>query len=185
MDGFTESSIKLFLYYKSLGEKAMNQVDDDMLFYEPTSGINSIAIIVRHLHGNMKSRWTDFLTTDGEKSWRKRDEEFEGFVTDRDTLMQMWEEGWACLFDALQGLTPDDLGKDITIRNQVQSVFEAIQRQIAHYAYHVGQIVYLSKIRKGDDWQSLSIPKNNSEVYNADKFSKEREKGHFTDEFLK
>ncbi len=185
MEGFIESSIKLFLYYKSLGEKAMNQVDDDMLFYEPTSGINSIAIIVRHLHGNMKSRWTDFLTTDGEKPWRKRDEEFEGFVTDMDTLMKMWEEGWSCLFEALQELTPEDLDKDITIRNQVQSVMDAIQRQIAHYAYHVGQIVYISKIKKGDDWQSLSIPKNHSEAYNVDKFSKEREKGHFTDEFLK
>ena len=185
MDIFLDSSKKLFLYYKSLGEKAMNQINDDMLFFEPTSGINSIAIIVRHLQGNMKSRWTDFLTSDGEKPWRNRDEEFEEFVTDRTKLMLLWEEGWKCLFDALDNLSPEDLNKEITIRNQAQSVMDAIQRQIAHYAYHVGQIVYISKIHKGDDWQSLSIPKNNSETYNAEKFSKENEKGHFTDEFLK
>ena len=185
MDIFLDSSKKLFLYYKSLGEKAMNQINDDMLFFEPTSGINSIAIIVRHLQGNMKSRWTDFLTSDGEKPWRNRDEEFEEFVTDRTKLMLLWEEGWQCLFDALDNLSPEDLNKEITIRNQAQCVMDAIQRQIAHYAYHVGQIVYISKIHKGDDWQSLSIPKNNSETYNAEKFSKENEKGHFTDEFLK
>ncbi|MBK8819240.1 MAG: DUF1572 family protein [Saprospiraceae bacterium] len=185
MDSFIDSSKKLFLYYKSLGEKAMNQINDDMLFFEPTPGINSIAIIVRHLQGNMKSRWTDFLTSDGEKPWRNRDEEFEEFVTDRTKLMLLWEEGWQCLFDALDNLSPEDLNKEITIRNQAQSVMDAVQRQIAHYAYHVGQIVYISKINKGDDWQSLSIPKNNSETYNAVKFSKDKEKGHFTDEFLK
>ena len=162
-----------------------DRINDDMLFFEPTQGINSIAIIVRHLQGNMKSRWTDFLTSDGEKPWRNRDEEFEEFVTDRTKLMLLWEEGWKCLFDALDNLSPEDLNKEITIRNQAQSVMDAIQRQIAHYAYHVGQIVYISKIHKGDDWQSLSIPKNNSETYNAEKFSKENEKGHFTDEFLK
>lgn len=185
MDSFIDSSKKLFLYYKSLGEKAIHQVDDDMLFFEPTPGINSIAIIVRHLQGNMKSRWTDFLTSDGEKPWRNRDEEFEEFVTDRTKLMLLWEEGWKCLFDALDNLTPEDLNKEITIRNQTQSAMDAIQRQIAHYAYHVGQIVYISKMNKGDDWQSLSIPKDNSVRYNAEKFSKEKGSGHFTDEFLK
>jgi hypothetical protein len=167
-----------------LGEKTFAQVEDEKLFHKMNEESNSIAIIVQHLWGNMLSRWTDFMTTDGEKEWRKRDEEFEEIVNNKQELMKRWEEGWKCLFDALNSLEDGDLEKIIYIRNQGHSVMEAVNRQLAHYCYHVGQIVFIGKMLAGSEWKSLSIPKNQSKNYNAKKFSEEKSRKHFTDEFL-
>lgn len=161
----------------------MSQLAEDQLFWQANEQSNSIAIIVKHLWGNMLSRWTDFLSSDGEKTWRKRDEEFELDSSSADLLEDRWEEGWSCLFYALDSLSDADLEKTIYIRNQGHEVREAINRQLAHYAYHVGQIVFLGKILSSD-WKSLSIPKGQSEAFNAEKFSKEKSIRHYTDEFI-
>lgn len=168
-----------------LGEKAMQQVDDAALVWQYNAESNSIAIIVQHLWGNMRSRWTDFLASDGEKPWREREAEFESVISSRTELMEKWNEGWACLFAALHALQPEDLEKTVYIRNMGHSVVEAINRQLAHYAYHVGQIVYIARMMSGSGWQSLSIPKGGSEAYNSEKFAQPRHKEHFTDEFTK
>ena len=181
---YLESIKKQFAYYKLLGDKTFVQLTDEKLFWQYNKESNSIAIIVKHLSGNMLSRWTDFLTTDGEKAWRKRDAEFENDISTRQELLATWEAGWQCLFTALQSLTPEDLQKEIYIRNQGHSVTEAINRQLAHYPHHVGQIVFLGKMLCNNSWSSLSIPKGNSASYNADKFAKPRQKAHFTDEYL-
>ena len=172
----------LFLYYKSLGEKAMDQVSDEALFHTPDDKSNSISVIVKHLHGNMLSRWTDFLTTDGEKEWRQRDGEFEETLTTRAQVMHLWEEGWKCLFDALRSLTDEDLKKVVYIRNMGQPAEEAILRQLAHYAYHVGQIVYLARMLNEGNWTSLTIPKNQSKKFNQERFEKERRLKDFTED---
>ncbi len=177
------SLTKLFAYYKSLGEKAFAQVDDTALFAEDEARSNSIATIVNHLHGNMLSRWTDFLTTDGEKEWRHRDLEFENDLRTRADLMRRWEEGWSCVFDALGQLAEADLSRTVYIRQQAHTVPDAIHRQLAHYAYHVGQIVYLGKLHAGAAWTSLSIPRGGSDTYNAKKADAPDKGGHFTDEF--
>lgn len=182
---FIDTSIKLFEFYKSLGEKAISQVDDEKLFLQFNDDSNSIAIIVNHLWGNMLSRWTDFLTSDGEKEWRNRDSEFENVIKDKISLIEKWNTGWACLFEALQSLKAEQLNQTIYIRNQGQSVMDAIMRQISHYAYHVGQIVFIAKMYAKEDWQTLSIAKGNSRNYNAEKFSKEKSEQSFTDEFTK
>lgn len=179
-----EGIIKQFQYYKSLGDKTIEQLEEAALFYQFNEDSNSIAIIIKHLHGNMVSRWTEFLTSDGEKEWRNRDGEFEIGVDTRDELMAMWESGWQCLFKALNGLTEADLQKIVYIRNQGHTVEEAIHRQLAHYPYHVGQLVYIGKMLCRKEWQSLSIPKNNSKGFNAQMFSEEKKRGHFTDNFL-
>lgn len=160
-----------FAYYKQLGDRTFDQLTDGELLKEPVSGTNSIAIIVKHLWGNMLSRWTDFLSSDGEKSWRNRDAEFENDISGRDELISKWEEGWRCLFEAITPLKEEDLHSIVHIRNEEHTVEEALLRQLAHYAYHVGQIVQLGKWIKGDDWQSLSIPKGGSDAYNKMKFS--------------
>jgi len=178
---FLESAIKLFRYYKKLGEGAIAQLNDEQVLRQPNEASNSIALIVHHLSGNMLSRWTDFLTSDGEKSWRNREAEFEESYTDKAAMMAAWDKGWSCLFAALEPLKPEDLEKIIYIRNEGQSVMEAIQRQLAHYSMHVGQIIYQAKVLKGNDFQSLSIPKGGSQAYNANKFSQEKERRHFTD----
>ncbi|MFN3757560.1 MAG: DUF1572 family protein, partial [Flavobacterium sp.] len=170
---YLESVKKQFLYYKMLGEKAIDQLEPDQLFISDKEDTNSIAVIVNHLVGNMLSRWSDFLITDGEKEWRNRDAEFEEVFKDKAELVAHWEKGWKCLFDALNSLQPEQLDEIIFIRNEGHSVLEAINRQLAHYPYHVGQIVFYSKMLKKTEWQSLSIPKNKSENYNADKFSRE------------
>jgi hypothetical protein len=164
--------IKQFEYYKMLGEKTFLQLTDEKLFWQYNDQSNSIAMIVNHLSGNMLSRWTDFLTTDGEKSWRNRDREFESYLTTRTEVLQTWDAGWNCLFEALDALTEEDLEKEILIRNQKHSVLEAISRQLAHYPYHIGQIVFLGKMICDENWTSLSIPKGNSVLYNKEKFSK-------------
>ena len=158
-------SISLFRYYKNLGERAMAQVADDQLLDAPDEESNSIAIIVKHLSGNMLSRWTDFLTTDGEKPTRHRDSEFENPPQDRQKLMRVWEEGWKRLLNTLESLDDSYLGRQILIRGEAHSVMQAINRQLCHYAYHVGQIVLLAKERRRDEWTSLSIPRGKSEEF--------------------
>lgn len=182
---YLESVRKQFRYYKMLGDKTFAQLTDEELFWQYNPESNSIAIMVKHLWGNMLSRWTEFLTSDGEKEWRDREAEFEGDIKDRAELLQKWEAGWECLFSALEPLTEADLETAIYIRNMGHSVTEAINRQLAHYAYHIGQIVYLGRMIKGKDWKSLSIPKGKSKAYNQQKFSQPKHKEHFTDEFLK
>lgn len=176
---FLQSNIRLFHYYKGLGEKAMAQVSDESLFHQYNEDSNSIAIIVQHMWGNMLSRWTNFLTEDGEKDWRNRDAEFQKGISSREELMLKWEEGWECLFNALDPLTEEDLNRTVYIRNEGHSVMDAISRQIAHYAYHVGQIVFVAKMA-ANGWQSLSIPRNASATYNAEKFAREKGDRHFT-----
>jgi len=176
--------LKQFEYYKMLGEKTFSQLSDEMLIRQFNTESNSIAVIVKHLWGNMLSRWTDFLTTDGEKKWRNRDAEFEADITNKDELIKKWNEGWNCLFAALNDLKPEDMNKTIYIRNQGHTVSEAIYRQLAHYSYHIGQIVYIGKMYS-NEWKSLSIPKNSSKAFNDAKFAADKRKEHFTDEFLK
>ena len=179
------SSVKnQFEYYKLLGEKTFDQVTDEQLFWKFNEESNSIATIVKHLSGNMLSRWTDFFTSDGEKEWRKRDEEFENDIQSREEMLKVWNEGWNCLFNVIDHLTTDDLEKIIYIRNQGHSVVEAINRQLAHYPYHVGQIVFIGKMVMDEKWKSLSIPKGNSKAFNKEKFDKPKERRHFTDEYL-
>ena len=160
------SVIKRFREYKALGDKTFAQLNEEQMQVQPNAPSNSIAIIVQHMHGNMLSRWTNFLTEDGEKSWRRREEEFEVQGLSKERLLALWEEGWKVLFDALESLTEDDLLKTITIRTQPLLVIDAINRQLAHYSYHVGQIVYVGRWIKDGEWQSLSIPKGGSKVYN-------------------
>jgi len=173
-------AIDLYQYYKSLGEKSLAQTSDDAFNWIPDEKSNSINVIIRHLHGNMMSRWTDFLTTDGEKEWRQRDGEFEEHDMTRDQLMQLWEEGWSCTLNALKSLTADDMEKTIYIRNMGQSVEDAIMRQLAHYSYHVGQIVYLARLTNQGDWKSLTIPRGNSDEYNKAKTEPGKRIEHFT-----
>jgi uncharacterized damage-inducible protein DinB len=181
---YLESVIKQCEYYKMLGDKTFAQISDEKLFWQYNENSNSIATIIKHLWGNMLSRWTDFLTTDGEKEWRKRDEEFENDIATKQELLDKWNEGWKVFLDTLKSLKDDDLEKTIYIRNQGHTVMEAINRQLAHYPYHIGQIVFIGKMG-AENWTSLSIPKGNSKQFNADKFSKPKQKAHFTDEFLK
>jgi len=178
---FLESAIKLFKYYKGLGEKAIAQLNDADVLKKPNEASNSIALIVHHISGNMLSRFTDFLTTDGEKSWRNREAEFDEAYPDKETMMIAWEKGWSCLFSALENLKLEDLSRIIYIRNEGQTVLEAIQRQLAHYPHHVGQILYQAKILKGNEFKSLSIPKGGSTDFNKDKFNQEKTRKHFTD----
>jgi hypothetical protein len=181
MQSYLISVKKLFSYYKKLGEDAMEQVAADKLFFLPNEDSNSVAVIVQHLAGNMLSRWTDFLSADGEKDWRNRDAEFELHIANKPDLIQYWNKGWQCLFDALNTLEDEDLEKIIYIRNEGHTVTEAINRQLAHYAYHVGQIIYLAKMLSNNEWKSLSIPKNKSSDYNQNKFLKEKRDSFFTD----
>lgn len=180
---YLESITKQFEYYKMLGEKTFAQVPDEKLFWQFNEDSNSIATIVKHLSGNMLSRWTDFLTTDGEKEWRNRDDEFENDIATKDELLKKWNDGWKVFLDTLKSLKEEDLEKIIYIRNQGHTVMEAINRQLAHYPYHIGQIVFTGKMY-AEKWASLSIPKGNSKGFNDDKFSKPKHKAHFTDEFL-
>lgn len=185
MKGYLKSAERQFLYYKSLADKSIERLTDEQLFWMPNLDSNSVVMIVKHMWGNMLSRWTNFLTEDGEKEWRQRDAEFENNINGRTELLQKWEEGWKCVFDALSSITDDDLDRIIYIRNEGHTVMEAVNRQIAHYSYHVGQIVYIAKICKGESWESLSIPRNKSNDYNNQKFSQEKQNRHFTDEWLK
>jgi hypothetical protein len=180
---YLQSVLKQFEYYKLVSEKTFAQMPDDKLFWQYNEDSNSVATIVKHLWGNMVSRWTDFLTADGEKDWRNRDAEFENDISTRQEMLEKWDTGWKVFLDAVKSLNEDDLEKIVYIRNQGHTVMEAINRQLAHYSYHVGQIVFIGKMC-ADKWNSLSIPKGASSQYNADKFSKPARHQHFTDEFL-
>ncbi len=182
MEGYLIDVRKIFEYYKSLGEKSINQLEDSDLFWQYNEASNSIAIIVNHLNGNMLSRWTDFLTSDGEKEWRQRDQEFEDRIKTKDELWQKWEEGWQCLFTALDTINDDNFTNIVTIRQQEHSISEALNRQLAHYVYHVGQITYIARMIKDSNWQSLSIPKNQSQAFNEKKYAKGKHSGHFSDD---
>lgn len=183
--GFLESARKQFEYYKLLGEQTMQQVPDEMLFWQYNPESNSIATIVKHLHGNMLSRWTDFLTTDGEKEWREREAEFDNDLRTRAAVLAKWEAGWHCLLTALADLQETDLEREIFIRHMGCTALEAINRQLAHYPYHIGQIVFIGKMANDAQWRSLSIPRGTSAAYNAGKFAQPRRTEHFTDEVLK
>jgi hypothetical protein len=179
---YLESVKKQFLYYKMLGEKAMEQLEAEQLFVAVNDDTNSIAVIVKHLSGNMLSRWTDFLTTDGEKETRNRDGEFENDLQTKEKVLEAWNKGWNCFLETLENLQPKQLSEIIYIRNEGHTVIEAINRQLAHYPYHIGQIVFYSKQLKNSEWDSLSIPKNKSNSYNADKFAQEKSIKNFTEE---
>jgi len=164
---YLKDSLDVFRYYKKLAERAMAQCPDDALFQSLDAESNSIAIIVKHMARNMRSRWTDFLTTDGEKPDRNRDTEFEDAPKTRPALMELWERGWKQVFDALEPLGDEDLVRTIPIRTEPHSVMQAINRQVAHYSYHVGQIVYVAKHFAGNKWQTLTVPKKKSAEFNA------------------
>jgi len=163
---YLEDSLEIFRHSKKLAERAMAQVSDEQLFATLDEEANSIAVIVKHMAGNMRSRWTDFLTSDGEKPTRNRDSEFVDPAPTRAALLADWEDGWARVFSALEPLSDDDLDRTITIRGEAHSVMQAINRQVAHYSHHIGQIVLLAKHFAGERWESLSIPRNRSADFN-------------------
>lgn len=163
---FLTSAVKRLLYYKELGDNTFAILETKDFHFSPNEESNSIAIIIQHMAGNMLSRWTDFLTTDGEKEWRQRDSEFEIKESSKEQLVELWENGWACCLNAIRNLAEEDLLKTIHIRGEGLTVVDAINRQLAHYPYHVGQIIYVAKMIKNTNWQSLSIPKNQSGDFN-------------------
>ena len=163
---YLQTVIRRFKYYKELGDKTFEQLNDWDFNYQPNEESNSISIIIRHMVGNMLSRWTNFLTEDGEKEWRQRDNEFELQDMSKQQLVAYWEKGWACMFEALEALKKKDLKKTVHIRKEPLSVIDAINRQLAHYPYHVGQIIHIAKTIKGKKFQTLSIPRGASTAYN-------------------
>ena len=181
-NSYLNSIIKEFEYYKMLGDKSIEQLNDVNINWQYNEESNSVSIIVKHIVGNMLSRWTNFLTEDGEKKWRNRDTEFEAPYTTKGEMILAWEKGWQCLFNAITPLTEKDLENIIYIRNQGHTVTEAINRQLAHYSYHIGQLVFVARMIVGNNWQSLSVPIGESKNYNKVKFSKEKGRRHFTDD---
>lgn len=164
---FLQSAIKRVKYYKQLSERTFEQLEEKDFYFRPNSVSNSLAVIIQHMSGNMLSRWSNFLSEDGEKSWRKRDMEFEDRHYSRQELMEHWEKGWNCFTDTLESLNEQDLLKTVYIRNEPLLVIDAINRQLAHYPHHAGQIIYIGKIIRGEQWENLSIEKNRSEAYNT------------------
>ena len=165
-EGFLKDIVKRFQSYKDLGDKTFNQLDEKDFFYQPSSESNSIAIIIQHMYGNMMSRFTNFLTEDGEKPWRQRDEEFEPAKLNKEDLISSWNAGWERLFETLNSLKPEDLTKITPIRNEPLPAYDALLRALGHLAYHVGQIVYLGKEIKDAEWKTLTIPKKQSKQFN-------------------
>jgi hypothetical protein len=163
---YLQDAFSLLRFYKQLGEGAMAQLDDEQLQTALDAEMNSIAIVVKHLHGNMRSRWTGFPTADGESPSRDRDAEFLDPPRSRTEVMALWNEGWNCVFTALEPLSDGDLGRTVTIRGEPHSVLQAVQRQLTHYAYHVGQIVFLAKHFQHAQWKSLSVPRGHSKDFN-------------------
>jgi hypothetical protein len=163
---YLDTAIKRLRYYKKLADQTFDQLSDNDFHFAPNEASNSIAVIIQHMAGNMLSRWTNFLSEDGEKEWRQRDAEFEGQNFSRRQLIDTWEKGWKCFFDALESLDESDLLKTITIRQEALMVVDAINRQLAHYPHHVGQIIYVAKIIKNEGWKTLSIAKGKSDEYN-------------------
>jgi uncharacterized damage-inducible protein DinB len=170
LDNYLQSALKQFRYYKSVGEKTIDQLSDTDLFIQINEESNSIAMIIQHICGNMLSRFTDFLNSDGEKEWRNRDAEFEATINNKTELMQKWNEAWECFLNAVLALSGHDLAKLISIRGEQHTVLEALNRQLAHYPYHIGQIVFVAKYIRNQQWHTLTIPKGKSEQYNAEKF---------------
>jgi hypothetical protein len=166
LDNYHSDAVRSFRSYKKLAERAVEQVSDEEFFAAIDAESNSLAVIVKHIAGNLHSRWRDFLTTDGEKPNRNRDTEFEMIGDTRESLMDFWERGWQTLFDSLERLTEDDLARTVTIRGEPHTVVEAINRQLTHYSYHVGQIVFLAKHLKSSGWRNLSVPRNRSADFN-------------------
>ncbi|MBX3245392.1 MAG: DUF1572 family protein [Acidobacteria bacterium] len=166
-NNFLADAIRSFHSYKKLAERALEQISDEEFFVQIDSESNSLALIVKHIAGNLRSRWTDFLTTDGEKPDRHRDTEFELIGDTRHSLMQFWEHGWETLFSTLDTLSAQTLEQKVTIRGEPHTVVEAINRQLTHYSYHVGQIVFLAKHLKASDWRTLSVPRNRSAEFNV------------------
>lgn len=158
--------VKRFEYYKSLGDKTFGQLSEEQIFWQPNAESNSIAVIVKHIAGNMLSRWTNFLTEDGEKPWRNRDDEFVNTFETGQEVLEYWEKGWQCLFKAMDQINDDNLYSEIYIRGEAHSVMDAVIRQLAHYPYHIGQIIYIAKIAKNEDWKTLSIARNRSGEFN-------------------
>jgi len=163
---YLSTTIKRLKYYKQLGDQTFDQLNEQDFHWQPSSESNSIAVIIQHIVGNMLSRWTNFLTEDGEKEWRQRDDEFEIHNYSKQQLLDLWNEGWKCFIDALASLTADDLLKTIYIRKEPLTAIDAINRQLAHYPYHIGQIVYIGRLVKNESWKNLSIPKGRSQQYN-------------------
>jgi len=183
---YLSSTRQQFTYYKSLGDKTLERLSEEQLHWQPGEEGNSVATIVKHMAGNMRSRWTDFLTTDGEKEFRNREGEFTADASSRETVLMRWESGWRVLFAALDTLDSTTNMEDLVyIRGKGHTITEAINRQLCHYAYHVGQMVFLGRLLLGPDWQTLSIARGQSSEYNAASFAKGQRREHFTDEFLK
>jgi hypothetical protein len=166
IENYHADALASFRNYKKLAERGIEQVSDEEFFAAIDQEANSIAVIVKHIAGNLRSRWTDFLTSDGEKPDRDRDTEFEMIADTRESLIDFWDEGWRTLFDAIEPLTPEDFSKSITIRGEGHTVVEAINRQLTHYSYHIGQIVLLAKHFRSSEWKTLSVPKNRSAEFN-------------------
>lgn len=164
--------IKRFKYYKELGDQSLAQLSEDQIFWQYNTESNSIAIIIKHVAGNMLSRWTNFLTEDGEKPWRNRDIEFENDFKTKEEVLEYWEKGWICLFGALGQINDENISTTIFIRGEAHSVLDAVFRQLAHYPYHIGQIVYIAKMLKNNDWVTLSIARNKSTEFNQKMLSK-------------
>ncbi|SFT09770.1 Protein of unknown function [Zhouia amylolytica] len=181
---YLESTRKQFRYYKSLADKTFVVLNDDDIHWRNVEAQNNIVTLVKHMAGNMLSRFTNFLSEDGEKDWRNRDDEFEDTLATKDEMITYWDKGWNCLFNSIDNLSPNDLERIIYIRNEGHTVLEALNRQMAHYAYHVGQIVFIGKILKGDQWNSLTIPKGASKDFNKEKFNQNKERRHFTDDAI-
>jgi len=180
-ENFMEISRKMFGYYKGLADKAMAVLTEEEIHWLPNEESNSVAILVKHMSGNMLSRFTDFLTSDGEKEWRDRDMEFMDTFESKADMLKAWEQGWDCLFKALDSVSGTAMTDIVYIRNEGHTVLEAFTRQLAHYACHVGQIVYLAKLIRNKDWQTLSIARGASSAFNQGKFSQEKGRGFFTD----
>ena len=178
-ENYLENIRKLFRYYKSMGDESLTRLTEEEIHFRFEENSNSCAIIAKHMAGNMLSRWTDFLTADGEKEWRNREAEFQDYFNSKEALIEYWEKGWSTLFSAIDPLQTSDLEKIIYIRNEGHNILEAINRQLAHYSYHVGQLVLMSKAIKGNTWQSLSIPKGQSSTFNKDKFTKDKSRRNF------
>lgn len=172
MNNYITSIIKQFDYYKTAGDKTLQQLSFEEMNWQSHDNSNSVSIIVKHMVGNMLSRWTNFLIEDGEKDWRQREQEFEATYTNKDQLIADWEKGWQCVYDAIKPLKNKDLERIVYIRNESHTVADAIFRQLGHYSYHIGQLAYIGVSIKNTDWQSLSIPKGQSVQFNSEKFSK-------------
>ena len=176
---YLQNITTLFHYYKKLGDKTLAQIPEDKIHWMVNETGNSIAVLVKHITGNMRSRFTDFLTSDGEKTWRNRDDEFIDDIKNKKELLERWESAWTMFFNTLQSLKDEDVVRIVYIRNEGHSVLQALNRQLGHYAYHIGQMVYIGKTLQNQNWQSLSIAKGQSKAYNKEKFDKEKSVRNF------